>query len=246
MNAVAIIVVLAVVVCLVRGVVCYSRAHPHRVYTRPSGNRLLCRRRRQRAILQARDLARVAIAGHSDPTAPLAAGVSLEPGEEAWGFASARLAVRTSQAVWISHGQVSWFGRRSRNVTQGAVTERWEDRGNIDWLITSHRVVGRMPASKEMISVWWGGLAGIDIDLKRGRIVLNGVNGWTGILVGPSIAPIGVVAVAACYGLEAVLVHPALEQVRRNGSNEPPLRDGPAAVGSGATIIRLATRKRPA
>lgn len=91
-----------------------------------------------------------------------------------------------------------------------------------------------------------GGLAGLDVDLKKGRIVLNGVNGWTGVLVGPSLAPTAVAGVAACHGLEALLVHRALEQVRGQGPIEPPLSDASEAVGSGARIIRLPTRRRPA
>jgi hypothetical protein len=31
---------------------------------------------------------------------------------------------------------------------------------------------------RELFSVWWSGLAGAGIDLKRDRIVLNGMSAW--------------------------------------------------------------------
>jgi hypothetical protein len=94
-----------------------------------------------------------------------------------------------------------------------------------------------------MYSVWWSGLAGVDVDLKkRERIVLNGVNGWTGILTGPAVAPIAVAAIAMCHGYQALLVHPDLEELRRGGPKQslPP----PAAgnVDAEGVIVRLPTR----
>ena len=120
----------------------------------------------------------------------------------------ARLAVRGSQATWTAYTQVSWLRRCARHVTHEVSAEGWQDSGRIDWLVTSQRIVGRLPASSEMYSIWWSGLAGVDIDLARDRIVLNGVNGWTGMLTGPAVAPIAIAAVAMCHGLEALLVHP--------------------------------------
>jgi hypothetical protein len=137
---------------------------------------------------------------------------------------------------------VNWLGRRAKTVTRDTSTLRWRDHGQIDWLITSERIVGRLPASREMISVWWSGLAGIDIDLKRDCIVLNGMNGWTGMLTGPAVAQIAVAAIAMCYGLEALLVHPAVEFIRRSGRSLPPGFRDQNAVGTGGLIVRFPTR----
>lgn len=145
MNAVAILILIAVVWCLARAAYRFCRAHRRRGHVRLRTGRLLYRRRRQRAILQARELARAAIAGHADTAAHLGAGVILEPAEQAWGRAAARLAVRASQSTWAAYGQASWFGHRTRNVTRETSTERWEDRGNIDWLITSQRASDGSP-----------------------------------------------------------------------------------------------------
>jgi hypothetical protein len=193
-------------------------------------------------ILQAQGLARAIIEDRPDPTAHLAAGVVLQQGEDAWLQISGRLAVRASQPAWMVYPQLSWLGRRPRNVARETPAERWQDYGQIDWLVTSQRVVGRLPARSEIFSVWWSGLVGVDIDLKRDRIVLNAVNGWTGMLGGPGLAPIAVAAVAMCHGLEALRVHPALEKVRQQRLQQPFPAQEPGVVGSGGVIVRLPTR----
>jgi hypothetical protein len=93
-----------------------------------------------------------------------------------------------------------------------------------------------------MISIWWSGLAGVDIDLESDRIVFNGVNGWTGVLTGSAVAPIAVATIAMCHGLEAILVHPALEFVRRSGPGQLPRSRELEAAGEGGVIVRLPTR----
>jgi hypothetical protein len=94
-----------------------------------------------------------------------------------------------------------------------------------------------------MYSIWWSGLAGVDIDLERDHIVLNGMNTWTGMLTGLTLAPIAVAAVAMCHGLEALMTHPALEEVRQAGLLRPPVAAKPEALRSGATVVRLPTRR---
>jgi hypothetical protein len=188
-------------------------------------------------------VARAIIEDRPDPVAQLAAGVILQPGEDAWARVRARLAVRTSQAAWTANTRVSWLGRRARSVTCETSTYHWQDHGEIDWLITSERVVGRLPASSEMISLWWSGLAGVDIDLKRDRIVVNGVKGWTGKLTGPAVAPIAVTAVAKCHGLEAVWLAPALAALRLDIPDHSGLRRAPRSVNTVGEIIRFPIRR---
>lgn len=215
----------------------WRRRHIH-----PLAVRFVRRRHRHIALLQARELARAIIEDRPDDVAHLAAGVILQPGEDAWTQVRARLAVRTGHAGWTAYTQLSWLGRRARIVTRETTTEQWQDHGEIEWLITSQRAVGRLPASSEMFSVWWSGLSGIDVDLRSDRLVLNGVNGWTGMLIGPAVSPIAVAAIAKCHGLEALLLHPNLEDLRSGGSKRPsPIRE-PEAVASGGIIVRLPTR----
>ena len=195
------------------------------------------------ANLQARELARAIIEDRPNPTAHLAAGVILQPAEDAWLRARARLAVRTSQPAWTANTQVSWLGRRARNVQPRDHNRAVAGPRKIDWLITSQRIVGRLTATGEMISVWWSGLGGVDIDLKRERIVLNALNGWTGMLSAPTLAPMAVAAIAMCHGLEALLLHPALDEAWEQGPKQPPLPQEPEAVGPGGMIVRLPTRR---
>jgi hypothetical protein len=184
------------------------------------------------------------MASSPDPTDHLAAGVVLQPGEDAWMRVPARLAVRTSHPAWTAHTHVSWLGRRAQNVTHETTTEQWKDHGQIDWLITSQRIAGWLPASSEMFSVWWSGVAGVDINLEGDRILLNGLNGWTGMLKGPTLAPIAVAAIAMCHGPEALLLHPAVKDLWQQGTNQLPLPQLPEAVGSDGMIVRLPTRRR--
>lgn len=243
MNAVVGIIVLVALLFLVTSRVRNRQAGLYRRRVHMLAPMFLHRRKRRAGITQARELARAIVEDRPDPTAHLAAGVVLQPGEDAWLRARARLASRTSQPAWTARTQASWLDRRARSVTRESPTEWWLDNGEIHWLITSERVVGRLPASSEMISLWWSGLAGVDVDLKRDCIVLNGVNGWTGMLTGPAVAPIGVAAVAMCHGLEALPEHPALEMLRKQGSQQPSPAQGPRVVDSGGTILQLRTRR---
>jgi hypothetical protein len=147
--------------------------------------------------------------------------------------------VRSNQAAWAAYTRLSWPGWRAKNVTRDTAMGGWQDCGEIEWLITSERVVGRLLASSEMISVWWSGLAGVDIDLESDRIVFNGVNGWTGTLTGPSVAPIAVAAIGMCHGVDALLVHPALTGFRLTDYWLPRPSSLPTSVGAGATILRM-------
>jgi hypothetical protein len=151
--------------------------------------------------------------------------------------------VRINQAAWTAYTQVSWLGRRARNITRESTTEGWQDHRQIDWLVTSQRVVGRRPASGELFSLWWSGVTGVEVDIKRDCIVLNTVNGWTGMLTGPTVAPLAVAAIAMCHGPEALLVHPALAPLRQGDPSQPTPPQQPEVVASGAMIVRLPTRR---
>jgi hypothetical protein len=242
-NAAIAIVVLMVVLWLLTSVLRTRRIRHDHSYIRPRAHQFFHRRKGQIATLQARELARAIIEGRPDPTAHLAAGVILQPGEDAWLRVQARLAVRTTQPAWTASTQVSWLGRRASHITRETTMGQWQNRGEIDWLITSQRIVGRLPTTTEMISVWWSGLAGVEINLKRDRVVLNGVNEWTGMLTGRAVAPVAVAAIAMCHGFEALLVHPALGELWTRGPTQPPWARQWKPVEPGGTIVRLPARR---
>lgn len=107
-----------------------------------------------------------------------------------------------------------WVGR-----TEGAAREvsasGWQDHGDNDWLITSLRIVGRARPDGELLSIWWSGIAGLQVDLDADTVRLDGNNGWRGQVIGPGVAPIAVAGVAACHGPGALASHPALACLRR-------------------------------
>jgi hypothetical protein len=180
-----------------------------------------------------------------DPTVHLAAGVVLQPGEIAWTRSRARLTMRSSQMAWVACTQMGWWGRRPRNVNREKSTSGWEDSGKIEWLITSQRLVGRLPVSAELISVWWSGLIGVDVDLHHDKLTLNGVNGWTGRLSGPEIFPLAVAAVGMCHGPEALADHPGLSRLPTiEGRPATAPFSEPRALTEGATILRIQNRRR--
>jgi len=188
---------------------------------------------------QGRDLVGTLVAGGHDPVVHLAAGVVLGPGEVAWQRSMARLSVWSTEAGWVTQSRVSWLGRRAHSASCEAVS-RWRDHGRIDWLITSARLVGRAPTSGDVISIWWAGLSGIQVNLDAEVIRLDAANGWRAKITGPGVAPVAVAAVAACHGPAALADHPALaslgDRARVSGPGRGP---EPPMLGPGEPALRL-------
>ncbi|MGH9094557.1 MAG: hypothetical protein ACRDXE_05295, partial [Acidimicrobiales bacterium] len=88
-------------------------------------------------------------------------------------------------------------------------------------LITSLRLVGRIQPGGALLSIWWSGLVGVQVDVDADTIRLDGDNGWRGQITGPGVAPIAIAAIAACHGPSALLVHPGLGRLRRPSLAEP-------------------------
>jgi len=130
--------------------------------------------------------------------------VALQVAETPWAQARARLATWETQAVQVTRRRVRWGGRRVDSAAREVTAAGWQDHGEIDWLITSLRLVGRAQADGELISIWWSGLAGAQVDPAGDAVDLDGSNGWRGHITGPSVAPIAVAAVAACHGPEVL------------------------------------------
>jgi len=196
-------------------------------------------KRRRVAREQARDLVGTLAAGGHDPVVHLAAGVVLGPGEVAWQRSMARLSVWSTESSWVTRSRVSWLGRRVHSTSREAVVSGWRDHGGIDWLITSARIAGRVPASGELISIWWAGLSGVQVDLDEGVIGLDAANGWRAQITGPGVAPIAVAAVAACHGPASLVDHPGLACLRsRPGVPEASREPEHPALGAGEPLLR--------
>lgn len=211
-----------------------SRSRPRRHH------RLGDRKRRSVAREQARDLVGTLVAGGHDPIVHLTAGVVLGAGELAWQQSTARLAVWSTETSRVTRSKLSWWGRQAHTVCHEAVTSRWRDHGDIDWLLTSARIVGRAPASGELIPIWWAGLSGVQVDLDAEVVSFDAANGWRALITGPGVAPIAVAAVAACHGPAALAGHPGFACLRDRASVPgAPLGPEPPALGPGEPVLRL-------
>jgi len=126
------------------------------------------------------------------------------------------------------------------------VVSGWRDHGRIHWLITSARLVGWAGESGELISIWWAGLAGLQVNLAGDAVHLDGNNGWRGQITGPGVAPIAVAAVAACHGPATLLVHPGLACLRGSGTEDKtsPAPE-PLALGPGDPMPQTWSQERP-
>jgi len=111
--------------------------------------------------------------------------------------------------------------------------------GHIDWLITSARLVGRAPGNGELISIWWAGLAGMQVDLDAEVISLDAANDWRGQLSGPGVTPVAVAAVAGSHGTAGLADHLALAVLRDRVGLASALRLEPPAVGLGGPVLKL-------
>ena len=211
-----------------------------RLHRRPRRHRRPGDRRRRRiAAGKASELLQALAAGRHDPSAHLEAGVVLGPGEVSWGRSKARLWVWSSASAWAWRSRASWWGRRAHGAGRQTVVSGWRDHGDVDWLVTSARLVGRAPGSGELISIWWAGLAGMQVDLHNEVMSLDAANGWRAQLRGPGVAPFGVAGVAGCHGTAALVGHPALASLWDRNGLARSFRREPPAVSPGEPVLRL-------
>jgi hypothetical protein len=122
---------------------------------------------------------------------PMSAGVVLEPGET----------VFRQVPIWI-------------RVQQDGC---WADASYADVLVSDMRLLCRFSAGG-LASLWWNGVVAMDIDLTMEHFVIDYGDGQPIGLSGPWVVPAAVAGVAAIYGVQALVDHPALTSLRRAGS----------------------------
>lgn len=84
-----------------------------------------------------------------------------------------------------------------------------------EWLVTSHRVAGRLKGNT--LRWWtWDQMCGMQVDLVPGRevVCLDVEDAQSVYFRGPGIAPLGVAAVYSLHGAQALLDHPGLGPLR--------------------------------
>ncbi|MBO0732193.1 MAG: hypothetical protein J2P57_23225 [Acidimicrobiaceae bacterium] len=135
---------------------------------------------------------------------PYGLGLVLWDGEKVWARLPARCSADTPLAVRAGRP------RRGDPPPEPRIG---------DWLVTSHRVAGRL--WPDSLSWWeWASVVGVRVDLSPGReLVQLDVQedadpvSWTG----PGVAPLAVAAVFHLYGARAMIDHPGLELLRSTG-----------------------------
>jgi hypothetical protein len=121
---------------------------------------------------------------------PMEAGVVLQPGET----------VYRQVPLWI-------------RVHQDG---RWADASYADVLVTDLRLLCRFPTGR-VFSLWWSSVVAMEVDLVHEHIVMDYGDGEPVSLSGPWVAPVAVAGVAAIYGTQALVGHPALARLRSQG-----------------------------
>jgi hypothetical protein len=128
---------------------------------------------------------------------PMTAGVVLQPGET----------IYRQVPLWI------------RVQQQGC----WAEASYADVLVSDMRLLCRF-ATGGISLLWWNGVVAMDVDLTREHLVIDYGDGQPVSLSGPWVAPAAVAGVAAVYGAQALVDHPALTLLRRTGSLSDPAR----------------------
>jgi hypothetical protein len=125
---------------------------------------------------------------------PMNAGVVLQPGET----------VYRQVPLWI------------RVQQEG----RWAEASYADVLVTDMRLFCRF-ARGGLSLLWWNGVVAIDVDLTMEQVVIDYGDGQPVSLSGPWVVPVAAAGVAAIYGIQALVDHPALTLLRRTGYGAP-------------------------
>jgi hypothetical protein len=80
-------------------------------------------------------------------------------------------------------------------------------------LTTDQRLLVRMSGG-QLVSLWWGSLVGLSVDLVSQHVTLDYGDGRPRLLSGTASPIIAVAAIACVYGVEALLSHPGLAPLR--------------------------------
>jgi len=102
---------------------------------------------------------------------------------------------------------------------------RWAEASYADVIVTDMRLLCRF-ATGGISLLWWNGVVAIDVDLTMEQVVIDYGDGQPVSLSGPWVVPAAVAGVAAIYGIQALVDHPALTLLRRTGY-EAPRNGGP-------------------
>lgn len=117
----------------------------------------------------------------------------------------------------IAQGLVLEHGERGVRQTGAWLDLRWMGQWqSAQWVIvtvTDRRLLARLP-SGELVSLWWGSVVGIHVDLASVQVILDAGDGAPRRLSGPDAPTIAVAALWFLFGQEGLLRHPSLAPLR--------------------------------
>jgi hypothetical protein len=184
------------------------------------------RQARKDATEDARQLALELYEGRPGPASPYGIGVVLEPGEVVFRQVWARYATLVSTPDLYD---------TSGGVRPGSPS--WREWGWGLTLVTSDRLVARLGGDGgRLVSVWWSGVGGLQVDLAKESVVMDASNGdWRGRYGGPLAPVLAVAAVERVYGAAALLDHPGLAPLREHSMSDEGVERSrlPSARGQG-------------
>jgi len=155
-------------------------------------------RDRDTAFQDARRLALELARGQSSfPFDPMQAGVVLQRGE---------IAYRQVPAMFNQFTDSGLFG--------------WTETVPVTVLVTDCRVLLRWPGGS-LISLWWGTVHGFEVNLDSETLVFDHGDGKPLCLSGLTVPVIAVAGIAAIYGADAMLRHPAIAPLRARADAVP-------------------------
>jgi hypothetical protein len=183
-------------------------------------NRKQLARDRGSAFHDARRLALDLARGQSSiPFDPMRVGVVLQAGE---------IAYRQVPAMF--------------NQLTGDGSLGWTQSVPVTVLVTDQRAFMRWPDGS-LISLWWRGVQGFEANLHVDTLILDFGDGKPRRLSGPTVPVIAVAAIAAIYGIDAILRHPAIALLRAQGHSLP--RASEQRIEHPAPAIERARRDDP-
>lgn len=89
----------------------------------------------------------------------------------------------------------------------------WAEASFAEVLVTDQRLLCRF-ASGSLISLWWSGIVGLNVDIAAEHIVLDFGDGQPVNLSGVQVSVVAVAAIASIYGAYALVGHAALAPLR--------------------------------
>jgi hypothetical protein len=132
------------------------------------------------------------------------------------------------RVFWMHwHMREIWTDNRSTAPHLNREFAVWPEPHPAHLMITNQRIACR-DLHGELISMYWNGLSGCQVNIAAERITLDYHDGRAGAFTGAAAPVLAVAAVAHLYGTAGLLQHPAIQVLRASPSPLPSAQVPPA------------------